>query len=199
MKHEELFNAYPELRNLKVAFRSDMSIEDHGSYNPQKKEIVLNSAFAQDEEVIKRILIHEIQHTIQDIEGFSVGAGARNPDYERVAGEIEARDVSKRLGLDAEKRKNTRPDIDKTDVVFANNATTSFSLQNIERYSEKEYNDYGWVAANEVLTGTELKSLNSQFADATIHGYKYPKSPKNEYMILVGDNPNSYEYLVYKG
>ena len=140
VKHKELFNTYPELRNLKVTFRSDMSIEDLGSYNPQKKEIVLNSAFAQDEEVIKRTLIHEIQHAIQDIEGFSGGAGARNPDYERVAGEFESRDVSKRLGFDADKRKNTRPDIDKTDVVFANNATTSFSLNKIEKNAEKEYN-----------------------------------------------------------
>ena len=60
--------------------------------------------------------------------------------YYDTAGEIEARDVSKRLGLDAEKRKNTRPDIDRTDVVFANNATTSYSSNKIEKYTEKEYN-----------------------------------------------------------
>lgn len=129
VKHDELFKAYPELKNLKVTLRSDMSSKDHGSYNPQKKEIVLNSAFAQDEEMINRTLIHEIQHSIQDIEGFSGGVGARNPDYARVKGEVEARDVSKRLGFDAEKRKNTRPDIDRTDVVFADDAGVSYSFE----------------------------------------------------------------------
>lgn len=39
--------------------------------------------------------------------------------YFNTAGEIEARDVSNRAALDAEQRKNTRPDIDREDVVFA--------------------------------------------------------------------------------
>lgn len=116
--------------------------------------------------------------------------------YRKTAGEVEARDVSNRLTFDENNRKNTRPDIDRDDVVFAD-ANVSFSLQDIERYAEKEYNDYGWVAVNEVLTGNELKSLNSQFADAKKLNFKYPKSPENEFMILVGDKPNSYEHLVY--
>ena len=127
---------------------------------------------------------------------FEGGRTAREMYYD-TAGEIEARDTANRMTFDENDRKNTRPDIDREDVVFADDATTSFSLQNIERYSEKEYNDYGWVAVNEVLTGNELKSLNSQFADAKKLNFKYPKSSKNEYMILVGDNPNSYEHLVY--
>lgn len=47
--------------------------------------------------------------------------------------------MSKRLGYDAEKRKNIRPDIDRTDVVFSD-ANVSFSSQDVERYTEKEYN-----------------------------------------------------------
>lgn len=48
--------------------------------------------------------------------------------YWSTAGEIEARDTSKRLEYTAEKRKNTRPDIDRTDVVFADNSDIGFSL-----------------------------------------------------------------------
>lgn len=43
--------------------------------------------------------------------------------YESTPGEIEARDVSSRLDMTAEERKNTRPDIDRTDVVFADGST----------------------------------------------------------------------------
>ncbi len=42
-----------------------------------------------------------------------------NDAYYSTAGEIEARDTANRLNLNAEQRKNTRPDIDRTDVVFS--------------------------------------------------------------------------------
>ena len=43
VKHNELFKAYPELKNLKVTIRSDMPRGYYGSYNSQRKEIILNS------------------------------------------------------------------------------------------------------------------------------------------------------------
>ena len=47
--------------------------------------------------------------------------------YKATAGEIEARDVEKRLNYTAEQRKNTRPDIDRKDVVFADDGV-SYSI-----------------------------------------------------------------------
>lgn len=47
--------------------------------------------------------------------------------YKATAGEIEARDAEKRLNYTAEQRKNTRPDIDRKDVVFADGGT-SYSI-----------------------------------------------------------------------
>ncbi len=47
--------------------------------------------------------------------------------YYRTAGEVEARDSANRLGLTAEKRKQKRPDIDRSDVVFAEDGAISFS------------------------------------------------------------------------
>ena len=48
--------------------------------------------------------------------------------YWGTAGEIEARDTSNRLDYTAEQRKNIRPDIDRTDVVFADSSDIGFSL-----------------------------------------------------------------------
>lgn len=47
--------------------------------------------------------------------------------YELTAGEIEARDTEKRGELTTEQRKNTRPDIDRTDAVFAEAGVKFFS------------------------------------------------------------------------
>lgn len=58
--------------------------------------------------------------------------------YESTAGEIESRDVEKRLNYSAEQRKNTRPDIDRTDVVLAEDTSTSYSLSFAENTNNNE-------------------------------------------------------------
>ena len=67
----------------------------------------------------KETLLHELQHAIQNIEGFASGTSTRDLNYSRNAGELEAYDTERRINLTAEERKNTRPDIDREDVVFA--------------------------------------------------------------------------------
>lgn len=86
----------------------------------------------------KAVLLHEIQHAIQEIEGFASGASTNNLNYDRVAGEIESRDVEKRLNYTAEQRKSTRPDIDRTDVVFAESAVSYFSAKESNNSSIKQ-------------------------------------------------------------
>ena len=54
--------------------------------------------------------------------------------YKATAGEIEARDVEKRLNYTVEQRKNTRPDIDRKDVVFADGSTGISLSQDISKY-----------------------------------------------------------------
>ncbi|MEE3775931.1 LPD23 domain-containing protein [Campylobacter sp. CX2-4080-23] len=74
---KKLFNAYPQLRDLKVRFDeldSQMSMYD-GYYNKTLDEIVLNSKLYNKPEMLRSILYHEIQHKIQSIEGFASGGG----------------------------------------------------------------------------------------------------------------------------
>ncbi len=56
--------------------------------------------------------------------------------YKATAGEIEARDTAKRANLTAAERKNTRPDIDRTDVVFANATNISLDYMDDKPLSE---------------------------------------------------------------
>ena len=55
-------------------------------------------------------LIHEIQHAIQDIEGFASGGSSQDmsfSEYRNLAGEVEARNAARRAKLSAEEKRNS--------------------------------------------------------------------------------------------
>lgn len=68
--HDELFDAYPELKYIGLRF-ADLGNGENGVYNLNHREIVLDSKLKADP---VRSLVHEIQHAIQYIEGFPNGA-----------------------------------------------------------------------------------------------------------------------------
>ncbi len=75
IKHPTLFKLYPELKNIEVRFTSGM-LDNQGVYYPSKKTIEIFApkklnGFTKGKQVI--VLLHEIQHAIQDIEGFARG------------------------------------------------------------------------------------------------------------------------------
>ena len=67
LEHKELFKAYPELKDIKIKKIGDEGGEKLGYYDPNKKEIAINNIGD------KSTLMHEVQHAIQDIEGFAKG------------------------------------------------------------------------------------------------------------------------------
>jgi hypothetical protein len=126
LKHEELFKAYPQLKDTRLEFKA-LPEKSKGSYNPKTDTITLNESLRNSPE---KTLLHEIQHIIQTTEGFAKGANIENgkEQYVKSAGEIEARDTANRSNLSSEQRKNTRPDIDQTGVVVNGNGGTSYSI-----------------------------------------------------------------------
>lgn len=73
----------------------------------------------------------------------------RAPDelYQNTAGEIEARDATARLTLTAEERKNTRPDIDRKDVVFSDGGVS-------------------WMSAKKAKYDPEIASISEQIRNS---------------------------------
>ncbi len=223
LQHDKLFEAYPELREVRVVVE-DMDGTEKGRYTKRTNTITISSKLSAKE--ARKTLAHEVQHKIQEIEGFALGASPEywarrenersrenldvidqeiryfdqklrqmekesgyeefeqevferamngeiseeqydaeidkfmeeHPDlkkatqhmenlrrirgetarreriedpsllYRRTAGEVEARDVEQRIDMTEDKRKNTRPDIDREDVVFAEGPTVSGSF-----------------------------------------------------------------------
>ena len=67
---EDLFNSYPVLMDITVEQKS-LSTSERGSYNPATNTITINSNLSSAD---KRLtLLHEIQHSIQEIEGWTRG------------------------------------------------------------------------------------------------------------------------------
>lgn len=189
IQHDSLFAAYPQLRDVRVLVK-DMDYGKNGTYLESKNTIEINSKLSAEE--ARKALLHEIQHAVQSIEGFTSGGNlesnraavdevmnimelteqqrkmasldllAKYSDmvkrpihdkllalaqkngfntvkeyinslgnysyYERIAGEVEARDVARRSDMDSEQRKNTRPDVDREDVVFAETLSEIYSI-----------------------------------------------------------------------
>ncbi len=239
IKHDELFEAYPQLKDINVFFDSESSIH-HGYYNKEKNIIVFSDSENKTE--LRKTIIHEVQHAVQKIEGFASGSSPeywafksfvlservrsvkkelnsllkdigyseyaetskaevkngqktrsqhrsdlenfkRNSKYgeqiaaveaeynslkeqrdeikkpkqwrdyyERTAGEIEARDAANRMDYTDEQRKNTRPDIDRTDVVFADDENSYSMSTYVNRFGEQiDSLKNGMLASHESL------------------------------------------------
>ena len=58
----------------------------------------------------------------------------------------------------------------------------------VDLYSEKEYNNYGWARANDVLSAKENTKLRSLFADAVSKQSNPPRTKSGEYMIAIGED-----------
>lgn len=149
----ELFRAYPQLKDITVEYICELDGEDErlgGYYDKTNNKIVLRNNVSKSE--IKSTLLHEIQHAIQDIEGFSRGGSIESfetkdglsayEQYRRIAGEVEARNVQKRIDFTPEERLATllaeTEDVAKKDQIILDKATAAYcqSVENAEKIGE---------------------------------------------------------------
>ena len=137
LKHDELFEAYPRLKGVALEF-DELPAGANGFFSKHSNTIVLSDKlFGKSADT----LIHEIQHIIQNYEGFAKGSNPRYWNermengyskrwstgeemmpgelYRNTAGEIEARDAASRRTLTPEERKNKAPDLGDENTVFA--------------------------------------------------------------------------------
>lgn len=109
-----LFKEYPELKQVKVEFY-DGSFFDGGSYSHHDMTIRINNNSPLD---TKSILVHEVQHAIQYIEGFSRGGNSRT--YRNYLNSLkEKRDAWSMIDEFEEKSKELGSDASKMDVYKA--------------------------------------------------------------------------------
>lgn len=156
VKHDELFDAYPRLKGVGLEF-DELPDGVKGFYSKRSNTIVLSeSLFGKEPDVV----LHEIQHVIQKIEGFTGGSSVEywnermengyskrgssgfemmpSELYRNTAGEIEARDTATRRKLTADERRSNAPARANEDTVFADGSERSYSIKRTKDLSLKE-------------------------------------------------------------
>lgn len=110
LKDTRILEAYPEFENLTLYAMYSPRKGTAGYYNPTTNGMVVGMGRPSDtfDYQIEGVLLHEVQHLIQEIEGFAKGGdpktlGRRN--YVRMAGEVEARNICHRHFLTEEQRR----------------------------------------------------------------------------------------------
>ncbi len=122
LDHPKLYAAYPFLKRLRVF---DTNFEEFaGGYDPDTTHIELNLNLSNEDAL--SFLLHEVQHAIQNREGFAVGSSAfLDKDYRKSAGEVEARNIQARHRMTDAERRATSPgetaDVSDDDVIVVFN------------------------------------------------------------------------------
>jgi hypothetical protein len=121
LDHPELYKNYPHLADLPVMIGDPMLPMNggvRGSYTKpgnhalfgKTGHIELHGGLEPDE--MRSTLLHEIQHAVQNYEGFAPGANGRTvgaENYRRSSGEVEARTVQDRADMGAIEREMYHP------------------------------------------------------------------------------------------
>ncbi len=110
--HDELFAAYPQLQDVFITYKDDTGTAD-GWYDPIMNEIVINKSQILRPDILKDTLIHEIQHIIQYIEGFTTGASPKLYEHDKSA---KYATLSQRKLVEAEKKLKEQMSISGEDI-----------------------------------------------------------------------------------
>ncbi len=71
-----------------------------------------------------------------------------------------------------------------------NDSTYSYTPKGengVDNYTEEQYNNFGWVRANNVINAGYWRNFTENFAQAVSGNYNYPKNKNGEFMIDVYD------------
>ena len=156
---DALFTAYPSLRDMEVQFVTDIRDGAFAAYATKGgyKRIELN-AKKTPVDMLTYYLMHEVQHAIQDVEGFAGGGNLSSLQnngevtakeaydyYRKIAGEVEARNVSARINMSAEERMNTllseTEDVAREDQIFIREGVEMAMAEESVYSSLQETND----------------------------------------------------------
>jgi len=144
----ELFDAYPELEDVRVALGDS---NEYSSYNPETNTIELSRLYqvrTKAYEEMKSVVMHEVQHKIQEIEGFAKGGQPfKKSDNEEYAWYRE---------LQAAKKKFPQADIGTLEQVVRKDLRESGlmeflpSREVLDKVARKFYDKEYWADAAEL-------------------------------------------------
>lgn len=172
----QLFEAYPQLKEIVVKWDRQKS---NAYYDSETKTIGLNPKWKTVQNIalyfnrnggLKFDLVHEVQHAIQQIEGFPSGESSmvaeRDFDeYWKKVGEVEARNAEKRVEMSPEERRQL-PISATEDVPRAEQRVSDASLKKTVPTRSDEHAEYQELlkemAKSDILPEVESNVINDE-------------------------------------
>ena len=194
--HQKLFERYPHLKNMDVRFYQTDTGE-LGSQSPGQNRISINTKVLDINSIpqLKSTILHEIQHAIQDYEGFSIGA---NTDF--IPDEV----LKERLV-----KIQTAKDLAKSEVINFKTKLAQFKIpglmNEVNSFFQPLNTSDNWnnFYIGDLETGRGLNIIKKQFNLLS----KYPEARNllvdlqefyKDYLKLIKDQPNV-EFQFYRG
>lgn len=112
VKDERLLTMYPELKDYKLFVKLlPPGATTLGYFDEANKTLVVPIINGDDKYDLESVLIHETQHFVQRIEGFERGSNVQAAggwdNYQRISGEVEARNAQARRHMKPEARRKS--------------------------------------------------------------------------------------------
>jgi hypothetical protein len=187
--HDELFAAYPKLRDVKLIVNdreqlrhfSFFGVPDAGAYSKEKNCIRINYLTLERSgiESLHSIFIHEIQHAIQAIEGFSYGSNTNQFDtlfkdteditefmnlYEEYTQYRGKKKMAEWLSMPANFRRIKSQAIKNIVNQFKNGELGRFeAFDNLWEFHKQHYENIGKKQDAYKRTGGEVEARNAAF------------------------------------
>lgn len=185
LDHEDMYKQYPELRDVNVKVVNNRPFETKAAYDPRTNTVELNKKrLDTNPDDVKSNILHEVQHAIQEKEGFATGGYDKNMNtYRKLAGEAEARAVQKRMDMPmSERYKNGKTtfddslDVPKEDLIVRQNETPGVIKKGDSLNEVTYFNDSSSGRTSPALsmsrlddtseTGNQSKNLGNSIADS---------------------------------
>lgn len=174
VENDELFKAYPDLKRVKMVLIDQLPVNVGGSYNEHEHTIVVNTNYVGD---IASVLAHEVQHAIQQIEGFARGG---NPESMQERFNAAKKELRARAWADALRYK-----ADEMGEHY-NQAAVEKAL--IDEYKEMGMDNDEWMPDKE----TRMKGFNyfargyaDRSLDADIKNFRLNESTRSDFSPYV--------------
>uniref|UniRef100_UPI00402A0474 LPD38 domain-containing protein n=1 Tax=Alloprevotella sp. TaxID=1872471 RepID=UPI00402A0474 len=174
VENDKLFKAYPDLKRVKMVFTDQLPVNVGGSYNEHEHTIVVNTNYVGD---IASVLAHEVQHAIQQIEGFASGG---NPESMQERFEAAKEEWRARAWADALR--------DKADEMGEHYNQAAVEKALIDEYKEMGMDNDEWMPNKE----TRMKGFNyfargyaDRSLDADIKKFRLNESTRSDFSPYV--------------
>lgn len=183
LDHPKLFAAYPDLADMRVGFVG--SADYRGMYDPNADEIFIT--ISGDQAQMLSTLLHEIQHAIQQREGFAKGGNTDSYFTDRVRNALDKMETEARQAVDYWKGLNK----DKLDDAERASEVARYGLmwesaQRLIDYSNRDKpsgvfrlirNEMQWIYAEDFRENDAARELQRDF-------YGIPRSgnKRNQYI-----------------